>query len=297
MQTTKITSAAFAVVAATMVGSVSGAPLIGLSTTNHLYRFDTTNATNATTGVLITGLNFNEQIIGIDRRAANDTLYGLSNQGRLFILNDFSGAATLVGALSADPTDATNPFTALSGTAFGVDFNPVADRLRITTNTGQNLRVNPATGLVITDDQLNPGNPSIVASAYTNNDTDPGTGTTLYDFDDVTNTLYIQNPPNNGTLVPVGSGLGIDINGVSGFEILGVDTAFAAFMNEVTGKSSIYSIDLTAGTASLIGPFGIGGSQAIAPPLLDIAAQPVPEPATSMLVLGGIVAFVMRRRS
>ncbi len=296
MQTSKVRNAALAVVAA-MAGQSLGAPLIGLTTTNQLYKFDSSDPSQGIAlGSFITGLDFNEQIIGIDRRPASDSMYGVSNLGRLFVISE-AGAASLVGALAADPTDATNPFTALNGTAFGVDFNPAADRLRITTNTGQNLRVNPANGLTTTDDTLNPGNPSIVASAYTNNDTDPGTGTTLYDIDDSTNTLYIQNPPNNGTLVAVGAGLGFDVNGVTGMEILGVDTAFACFMNQVTGKSSLYSVNLAAGTASGIGAFGIGGSTAIAPPLLDITGGPIPEPTTaSVLVLGGLIGAALRRR-
>ena len=295
MRSTKTRNAAFAVVAA-MAGQAIGAPLIGLTTTNQLHTFDSATPLNASTAVNISGLSINEQMLGIDLRAANQVVYGITSAGKLYSVDPGTGAASFIANLSADPSDATNPFTALSGTAFGVDFNPVADRLRITTNTGQNLRVNPANGFVTTDDSLNPGNPSIVASAYTNNDTDPGTGTTLYDMDDATNTLYIQNPPNNGTLVAVGAGLGIDINGVTGFEILGVDTGYANFMNAVTGKSSLYSINVTSGSAALIGAFGIGGDAAIAPPLLDITGAPIPEPALGLFMLGGLLGVAVRRR-
>jgi len=295
MRSNKTRNAAIAVVAA-MAGQAIGAPLIGLTTTNQLHTFDSAQPINASTAVTILGLAINEQMRGIDLRAANQAVYGVSSLGKLYTLDPTTGAASLVANLSADPTDATNPFTVLSGTAFGVDFNPVADRLRITSNTGQNLRINPANGFVTTDDNLNPGAPSIVASAYTNNDTDPGTGTTLYDIDDATSTLYLQNPPNNGTLTPVGTGLGIDVNGVTGFEILGVDTAFANFMNEATGKSSLYTVNLTTGTASLISPFGIGGDVAIAPPLLDITGAPIPEPALGLFMLSGFLGVAVRRR-
>ena len=73
---------------------------------------------------------------------------------------------------------------ALSGTSFGVDFNPAADRLRIVSDTGQNLRHNVnAGGVTVTDAPLNYAGVTasgIVGSAYTNNDLDALTATTLY---------------------------------------------------------------------------------------------------------------------
>ena len=82
-------------------------------------------------------------------------LYALGSTGRIYTINTTSGAATQKAQLAADSTDATNPFTALDGTDFGVDFNPVVDRLRVVSNTGQNLRINVDTGATITDDALN----------------------------------------------------------------------------------------------------------------------------------------------
>ena len=43
----------------------------------------------------------------------------------------------------------------LSGTAFGVDFNPMADRLRVVSDAEQNLRANADTGATTTDATLN----------------------------------------------------------------------------------------------------------------------------------------------
>ncbi len=54
----------------------------------------------------------------------------------------------------------------LTGNTFGVDFNLVADRLRIVSDAGQSLRINVDTGFVTTDTNLNPGTPLIVAAAY-----------------------------------------------------------------------------------------------------------------------------------
>jgi hypothetical protein len=158
------------------------ATLLALTDNNTLLRFD--SATPATTtSTSITNLNTGESVLGIDYRPANGLLYAVTNQNRLLTINGTSGAATFVANLTADPTDATNPFTDLNGTSFGVDFNPVPDRLRVVSNTEQNLRINPNNGLVITDAALSPGNPSVVASAYQNNFAGT-TATTLYGLDD-----------------------------------------------------------------------------------------------------------------
>ena len=102
---------------------------------------------------------------------------------------------------------------ALSGMSFGVDFNPAADRLRIVSDTGQNLRVNVVDGATTNDGFLNytAGTPTtgIGGAAYTNNDADPNTNTTLFDFDSALDQIAIQSPPNNGSLVATGK-FGVD---------------------------------------------------------------------------------------
>ncbi len=135
--------------------------------------------------VSITGLQANERVLGIDIRPMNGDLYALTNLGRLYIVNATTGVATFHATLGAAPGD---PFTTLTGNRFGLDFNPVADRLRVVTDADQNLRVNPDTGAVTTDatmvyaagDPSQGRNPQIVGAAYTNNDADPATPTTLF---------------------------------------------------------------------------------------------------------------------
>jgi len=60
----------------------------------------------------------------------------------------------------------------LEGTLFAVDFNPAADRLRILSNTGQNLRHNVnAGGMTIANGALNytagTADTGITGAAYT----------------------------------------------------------------------------------------------------------------------------------
>src|SRR4051812_26516237 len=114
---------------------------------NDLARFDS-GATGVVTSVPVTGLQPSELLVGIDVRPANQILYGVGSSSRLYTINPLTGAATQVGAAGA---------FALSGTSFAVDFNPVPDRIRVISNTGQNLRLNPNDGsLAATDTAITP---------------------------------------------------------------------------------------------------------------------------------------------
>ena len=198
----------------------------------------------------ITGLAAGESVLGIDFRPLNGQLYALGSNSNIYSLNTASGAATLVSALSIP----------LSGTSFGFDFNPLADRIRIISNTGQNLRFNPIDFSVLLDGNLNPGSPAIAAAAYSNNFAGT-TSTTLYAIDSASSQLVKINPPNNGTIVPVGS-LGIAISGVNGFDIGGTTgTAYTLFKAE-NNRSRLYIINTTTGLAigrGIIGMAGING--------------------------------------
>ena len=226
--------------------NVHAAKVFGVTTTNQLVSFNTPTPGTVTTIGPITGLQANENILGIDTRPATGELYGLGSTSRIYKINKTTGAATAVGA----------PFTpALNGTDFGFDFNPTVDRIRIVSNLRQNLRANPNDGTVIVDGTINPGTPAITAAAYFNNFAG-ATSTLLYVIDTTTGTLYQQNPANDGTLQTVGS-LGVTATGVSGFDYSsGDNTALAALT--VGGVSGIYRIDLTFGTATLIGAVGGG---------------------------------------
>lgn len=188
----------------------------------------------------ITNLPTGEKIAGIDMRPATGQLYALSNASKIYAINMSSGAATQMG---------TMPFsTMLSGTSFGFDFNPMVDRIRIVSNTGQNLRVHPVTGAIAAvDPNLNPGNPDVDAVAYTNSFGKPLT-TMLFDVDVTTDILYQQNPANAGTLVAIGT-LGVNVTAGNGFDIGGTSgNAWGIFT--VNNKTGLYGINLTTGKAT-----------------------------------------------
>ncbi len=215
-----------------------------INQSNNLVIFNPTTSAGMVTKT-VTGIQMGESILGIDMRPATGQLYALGSSNRLYTVNLSNGMAAAVGTMSFTP--------ALSGTSFGFDFNPTVDRIRVVSNTGQNLRLNPITGgVAVVDGMLNPGTPSVDGAAYINNF--PGsTATVLYDIDFNTDILYEQNPPNSGTLVAEGS-LGIDVSEGGGFDIGGTSNkAFGIFT--VSGNTSLYTVNLSTGAATSLMPF------------------------------------------
>jgi hypothetical protein len=261
------------------VATCNAGPILLLTSGNQLLTIESTTPGSVSAPLPITGLQVGETVLGIDFRPLTNELFGLGSTSVLYSINATTGVATQVGASGA---------FSLSGTSFGFDFNPTVDRIRVTSDADQNLRLNPTNGtLAATDAALNPGTPNVVGSAYTNNDNDALTGTTLYAIDSLTDQLFTQNPPNNGTLNLVGA-LGLDIGPSAGFDILfanEVNTAYAAFT--VGGIPGLYTINLTTGAATLVGTIG-NGKQGIT----GLAAVPVPEPGTYVLTALGL-ALVM----
>jgi hypothetical protein len=233
----------------------------------------------------IVGLAANERLVGIDVRPQTGVLYGLGDLGGLYTLSTFSARANHVGTFTADPTDTFDPFTALSGSAFGIDFDPTGDGLlRVVSTAAQNLRIpNVTMPRVITDGALaSPTGPiDAIAAAYTNSYVTPQgapASTTLYVIDGRSGQLMIQSPPNSGALTAVGplGGAFYDpaLPSHSGFDIAGGNNGVAlATFRRRSGAgglepfSRLYRIDLATGAATEIGD-GIGGA-----PLRGLAIQ------------------------
>ncbi|SFQ52265.1 DUF4394 domain-containing protein [Hymenobacter arizonensis] len=209
---------------------------------NQLLIFDP-SAPGTTVAKPITGLEAGESVVGLDFRPVNGQLYAVGSNSRLYTLNASSGAATLAAPLSV----------ALAGTSFGVDFNPTVDRLRVVSNTGQNLRINPMTGAVTVDGPLNPGAPTVTGAAYTNN-VATATTTALYDIDVATDKLFLQSPPNDGTLREVGP-LGVNVDAANGFDIGGTSGVAYALLTSA-GRTQLYRINIATGAATALGAFG-----------------------------------------
>lgn len=211
---------------------------------NSLLKFNAKNITTAMSTVAITGLTGTEKILSIDFRPATGELYGVSNTNKLFVIR-LNGAARAIG---------TGISPVINGTAVSLDFNPTVDRIRLITNTGQNLRLHPETGAVAaTDGNINGiTNPNISGAAYTNSKAGAAT-TVLFDIDLTSKKLYKQDPPNDGKLVEVGA-LGVEIGSSAAFDISPDNTKVLA-AGTIAGASSLYTINLETGKATFAGKF------------------------------------------
>ena len=248
----------------------------GLTDDARIVTFKVATPNTLDANVALSGLASGERLLGFDVRPKDGLLYGISSTGRIVTIDPATGAATVKATLAADTADTTAPYTAVTGTGFAVDFNPVADRLRVIGSTGQSLRINVDTGATTTDGAINRGGALafVTAAAYTNSYAGT-TATMLYDLDLASASLALQNPPNDGTLVTVG-GLGVAAAGDVGFDIAGGANGLvlAALRTSATGPSSLYRVDLTTGAAVLVNGTATPGTSAIgggAVGLVDVA--------------------------
>jgi len=258
--------------------------LVAVDEANRLVVFSS-DTPRAITRVRVTGLGAGERLLGIDVRPNTGALIGVSSSSRLYTIDSTTGAATVIGTTAFTP--------AVSGGVFGFDFNPTVDRIRLTSDSRQNLRLNPDTGGTAAIDgtltyaTTDPGNatvPQVSASAYTNS-VRGATTTQLFNIETARDVLVLQNPPNNGTLVTVGP-LGVDAQSGAGFDIAPSDgAAWAAFRVPGQGGSQLYRINLTTGSATLVGRIGggvaVNGLAALGTAQADTAA-----PSLSVVKVG-----------
>jgi hypothetical protein len=249
----------------------------------------------------ITGMQTGESLLGIDFRPATGGLYGLGSTSRLYLIDPTTGVVTQVGSAGA--------FT-LSGTGFGTDFNPTVDRLRVVSNAGQNLRLNPNDGTLTATDTAfayAPGDPNagatprVVGAAYTNNF--PGAlTTTLYDIDSNLDILVGQGSPggspvspNTGQLFTIGA-MGFNTSDLVGFDISGpTGIAYASLTAPAANASQLFTFNLSTGAATLVGT--IGGGVPLAGIAAPVGTTAVPEPGTmAMFGAGAFAAIAWRRR-
>ena len=278
--------------------------IYGLSSTSDpavasLVTFSATAPGTFTTTVPITGFTAGQTLVGIDVRPNTGQVFALgyaaaTTQAQLYVINPTTGVATAVGtALTLNLGTAT--------ARIGFDFNPTVDRIRVTTGSRADFRLNPNNGaLAATDGTLTYATtdanaaqtPGVGSSAYTNSYIG-STATTLYNLDEANSRLVIQMPPNDGTLVTVGGGtLGVATNGTSQASDLDIyyDAATntnVAYMttaistSATAATSSLYTVNLTTGAATLVGSLGSGALVAIT----DIAVAST-RPATQPAVTG-----------
>ncbi|NJM07218.1 DUF4394 domain-containing protein [Candidatus Gracilibacteria bacterium] len=289
----------------------SSSNLYVLTDNNSIALVSTGDLTRAATPLAVAGLGEGETLVAIDVRPQNGRLYGLATTTagglHLYHIDLMSGAAVATSlsgvAVQFDNGSAPVP---VPGDAFGIDFNPTVDRLRIVSNGGLNARMNPNTGALLDGDNggaagsapgvnpdgaINGPTTNVDDTAYTNSSVNASV-TTQYTLDSGSNSIYIQTPPNSGTQT-LGravalNGIALDFSSASGFDIpsfIAVGTANSPASGQalaaltVDGSAGLYGIELSNGRASLYGTFGFGGVRDIA-----LAATP---PAAIVLSADG----------
>ena len=283
-----------------------------------LFSFDVTAPATSTT---IGNVGFLPE--AIDFRPGTNQLYAIdvgAATTQLYTINIANGAATPVGAGFASTGVDYN----LTGNqSFGFDFNPktlqadTSMRIRLISTNGENLRLNSSTGLIAAVDvdlaiAPNGAAPFTDAAAYINNIPEVGGTTILYDMDIRNNSLYTQDPPNNGTMNLVGAfgaGIGNVQRGIA-FDVytdplsvdatIGGDSAYAVLerpdapINGPLGAYLLYHVNLATGAitggALVDGGRNFDGGFAIAPG--------VPEPSTfALAAMAAMLGIVRQRRS
>jgi uncharacterized protein (TIGR03437 family) len=264
-----------------------------VTVSNRLISFNSVTPGALNSNVAITGLPSGDNIIGIDFRPRTGQLFAISSTRLIYTLNLTTGAATQVGTAPLTP--------AFDPSDVGIDFNPLPDRIRVVSASDLNVRLNPNDGTLAgtdtplayaTGDANASANPNIVGAAYTSNFSG-ATVTTLYGIDSNLDILVRQgspggtpNSPNGGALTTIGP-LGVNTTELTGFDIftLNTDTALASLTIGSATTSSLYSINLTTGAASLVG--AIGGTEAVR----DMAIVPRTETIFALTAGNNLVSF------
>ena len=228
----------------------------------------------------VQGLAPGDRLVGIDFRVARGVLYALSASGRLYTLDTGNGKLSPVG--SGAPVSLQVP-GGTPGATIGFDFNPAADRIRVVSDQGLNLRLHPDTGAVAATDAAPayaPGDaragqaPRLVAAAYTYNKTNDKL-TTNYAIDRAAGTLVLQGSkegmqpvvsPNTGQLSTVGA-LGTGPVDAAAFDISDLGNQALAALRQA-GRTRLYTLDLGTGHATLLGTVADGR------PLWGLAIEP-----------------------
>lgn len=239
-------------------GPLRAETVVAVTDGGELIRFNAGQPQRLQQRLPLKGLPAGDRLLGIDYRVARGVLFALSSSGLLYTLNTETAQLTRVGQAGA---------VALSGQRFGFDFNPAADRIRVVSDTGQNLRLHPDTGAVAAVDpavRLPLGEVRLGGAAYTYNKKDEKL-TTNYAIDLASGTLMLQGSlegttpavsPNTGALTPVGA-LGTGALDDADFDIADINNAALAALR-VGGRTRLHEIDLRTGRATPIGTVGDG---------------------------------------
>ena len=208
----------------------------------------------------ITGLPAGVALRGIDFRPATGDLYALGSDKVVYRVNVQTDIAVVEGPAFESANGALNSQN------IGFDFNPTVDKIRVTSDADDNIRLNPDEGTLLSKDTGLTSTPAsdvmVVGSAYTNSSftaAKPAT-TELYALDVAPSPdrLWIQRLANAGTLImPVS--LGFDLGKNAGFDIAGVqNVGYVAGTRAGRSSAELWRVDLATGQTRSLGRIGRG---------------------------------------
>lgn len=224
--------------------------IVGVDVDDMEYARSVRTLPQATTADTAGALDPLETVLDIDYRNSEGALYALTKtgtKGRIIRIDPTSGSFTRISTLVSDGTT-TN--MSLPATSYTIDFNPVVDRLRIIGNDGSNWRTDVSTGDTLVDTPTTVK--TLSGAAYEETFTGLGRGTRLFTLDAATDSLYLQNPPNDGTQTSAKSLLGsTDVGSIDGYDINPANNAGLAMLT-VAGVQRVYTINPAASSNAAI---------------------------------------------
>jgi len=251
--------------------------VLAVTESNRLVRFTAGQPGRLVSSRPLVGLRPGETVLGMDHRPTDHQLFAVGSSNRLYRVDPLQATATPVNA---------EPFALpLTGSAFGVAFDPASGRLVVIGDTGQRLRIDVDRGSVVDVDERLPGvqtgiplayapedaqagkRPALVATAFGPTGRDPSTFT-HYAIDAAWGVLVTIGPPAADTasgqfspLHTVGE-LGAGPFERASFTIpRGPWMGYAALTPANATASTWVEVDLKTGAARRIGP--IGGPEAV----------------------------------
>lgn len=244
----------------------------------------------------IVGLGGGTHLAGID--SWQGQVYGLNSRGEIYLIDPATGQAQSVGNNAGNAP--------LRGTAFGFQNTPAG--MRIVSDLDINQNICRTTGRCSLDpvleyasgDIFSGTSPNVASLAYDSR-TD-----SIYALDYLRQTLARLDPATGllSTLTP--AGIGIDLSRYNGFEISS-DTGVGYIGSAGDGdpQSSLYSLNLATGEASLIGLIGPSGDGMLVRGLTvatsgtglsDFSGQvAIPEPGTLPLLWLAVAGWLGMR--
>ncbi|MDW5598379.1 DUF4394 domain-containing protein [Conexibacter stalactiti] len=275
----------------------AGYPVLALSGGN-LARFQSATPGSATYAELI-GLEPGEAMAALTWRPRTGQLYGLgvnatANTATLYLVDAQTGVTRAVGAARqiafVDVASAAVDFPPLAS-GWAIDADPTREQVRVVADGGLSFRVNinapgtPFDGNLGFADPIagtNPDRPhsgldagatGVTAAAFTNA-FGGATATTLYALEPTANKLYLQGPPNAGTLIdgrtvtlrgaPLDFGARASLDLPSDVQVTTSNSAASGSgvaLLPVGGVNGLYRLDLATAGAVFLGaaPAGVSG--------------------------------------